>query len=176
VRPRVSLVAAVARNGVIGAGDAMPWRLSTDLKRFKQLTLGKPVIVGRKTFDAIGKPLPGRANIVVTRRPGAAQAGVIFAADLDAAVAEAARSGANEIMVIGGGRIYADAIGRADRLYITHVEATPEGDTHFPQIDSSVWRVVSSESVAAGEKDSAATTYVIYERIAPLTGAPGVTK
>lgn len=160
----LSLVAAVARNGVIGAKQGMPWRLSTDLQRFKRLTMGKPVIMGRKTFDAIGKPLAGRTNIVVSRR-GRDVAGVTFAPSLEAAIGAASSSSeAQEIMVIGGGELYAAAVGRADRLYITHVEATPEGDTYFPAIDPALWREVSSEHVTAGEKDSAETRFVVYER------------
>jgi dihydrofolate reductase len=168
---RLSLIAAVAENGVIGAGDAMPWRLSSDLKRFKSITLGKPVIMGRKTFQTIGKPLPGRSNIVVSRQSGFAPEGVLVAPTLDAAlVAAEEKSGAAdepEIMVIGGGQIYREAIDRADRLYITHVEAAPKGDTYFPAIDPAVWRATTAERMPAGSKDSAATVFVVYERIAP---------
>jgi dihydrofolate reductase len=162
---RLSLVAAVARNGVIGANQAMPWRLSTDMLRFKRLTLGKPIIMGRRTFESIGKPLAGRANIVVTRNSRMRHEGVIFASSIDAAIAAAAASGAEEAMVIGGGMVYAESIGRADRLYITHVEASPAGDTRFPPIEPTVWRNISSENVAASDKDSVATRFVIYDRI-----------
>jgi len=166
---RIALIAAVARNGVIGDGLALPWRLSTDMRRFKRLTLGKPVIMGRKTFETIGKPLAGRLNIVVTRQRDMQIAGVSVAPSLDAALAiaaeEAAKAGAGETMVIGGGEIYAAAIGRADRLYITHVEASPQGDAHFPPIDPATWKSVESERVPAGEKDSVATTFAVYERI-----------
>lgn len=166
-RVRLSLIAAVARNGVIGDGQRLPWRLSTDMRRFKRLTMGKPVIMGRKTFESIGKPLSGRVNIVVTQRTTRPE-GVLVVTDLDAAIAvaeeEAARSGADEAMVIGGGEIYAAAIGRADRLYITHVEASPAGDVHFPPIDPTIWKGAASERLAPGEKDSEATTFVIYER------------
>jgi dihydrofolate reductase len=168
---RLSLIAAVAENGVIGAGDAMPWRLSSDLKRFKSITLGKPVIMGRKTFQTIGKPLPGRTNIVVSRQSGFAPEGVLVAPTLDAAlVAAEEKAGAAaepEIMVIGGGQIYREAIDRADRLYITHVEAAPKGDVYFPPIDPAVWRATTAERMPAGPKDSAATVFVVYERIAP---------
>jgi len=168
-RVRLSLVAAVAQNGVIGAEQAMPWRLSTDMQRFKRLTMGKPVIMGRKTFQSIGKPLAGRVNIVVTRKGGVPPPGVFFAPSLEAAIAiaetHAATSGANEAMILGGGEVYAAAIDRADRLYITHVEALPKGDTYFPRIDPAVWKGVPSERLDAGEKDSAATTFTIYERI-----------
>lgn len=164
----VALIAAVARNGVIGIGGGMPWRLSTDLQRFKRITMGKPVVMGRKTFQVIGKPLMGRANIVVTRDPGFAAEGVTVASDLATAIRtaedEARRSGVDEVFVIGGGQIYAAAIGEADKLYITHVEASPAGDAHFPPIDPAVWREVSAEPVAAGPRDSEATTFAIYER------------
>ena len=163
---RLSLVAAVARNGVIGVKQALPWRLSTDLQRFKRLTLGKPVVMGRKTFESIGKPLPGRANIVVTKSSGMRHEGVTFASSLEAAIAIAeAVAGADEAMVIGGGMVYAETITMADRLYITHVEASPPGDTHFPPIDPGTWKSISSERIEAGDKDSVATRFVIYERV-----------
>ena len=162
----VALISAVARNGVIGADNAMPWRLRTDLQRFKQLTFGKPVVMGRRTFESLGKPLAGRLNIVVTRQSGYAPEGVTVAPGLEAALAIAAAEAgpSGEVMVIGGGQLYAEAIGRADRLYITHVDAAPEGDTHFPTIDPAVWSAVSRQAVPAGEKDSAATEFVVYER------------
>lgn len=166
----IAIIAAVAANGVIGAGGGMPWRLRTDMQRFKRLTMGKPVVMGRKTFDGIGMPLAGRVNIVVSRRAGFAPDGVTVAPSLEAALI-AAEEGARasrdeEIMVIGGGAIYAAAMPLADRLYITHVESAPEGDTRFPAIDPAVWRSTSAERVPAGERDSAATTFVVYERAA----------
>jgi len=171
---RLSLIAAVAENGVIGAGDRMPWRLSSDLKRFKSITTGKPVVMGRRTFETIGKPLAGRLNIVVSRKTDFAPDGVVLAPSLEAALIKAgekARASADkEIMVIGGGEIYREAIDLADRLYITHVEAAPEGDTQFPPIDPGFWRATVSEHTPAGPKDSAATTFVIYERVANASG------
>lgn len=168
-RQRLWLVAAVARNGVIGAAGKMPWRLSTDLKRFKELTIGHSVLMGRKTFESIGKPLSGRQNIVVTRQADKLKdmAGLTFVRDVDMAIDLARYSGAEDLMVIGGGEIYAATIGRAFRLCITHVEATPEGDTYFPDIDPKIWKSVWSEKVPLGEKDTAATTYVVYDRVAP---------
>jgi dihydrofolate reductase len=167
-RVRIALIAAVADNGVIGAGGAMPWRLATDMKRFRALTMGKPVIMGRKTFASIGKPLAGRTNIVVTRQPGFAVEGVTAAASLEAALAEGVRTaektGAGEALVIGGGEIYALALPHADRLYVTHVHVRPAGDTRFPAIEPALWRAVAREDVPAGEKDSASTTFVTYER------------
>ena len=168
---RLSLIAAVAENGVIGVGDRIPWRLSSDLKRFRSITMGKPVIMGRKTFESIGKPLAGRPNIVISRKSDFAHEGILVAQSFEAALSKAtekARASAEqEIMVIGGSEIYRAAIDLADRLYITHVEAAPEGDTHFPPIDPGCWRAVSSEHAPKGPKDSAATTFVIYERVTP---------
>ena len=168
--PVVAIVAAVAENGIIGVRQAMPWRLSSDMQRFKRLTMGKPVIMGRKTYDSIGRPLAGRLNIVVTRQSLAGE-GVVIAPSLEAAlvIAEERGGGADEVMVIGGGQLYAAAIDLVDRLYVTHVEATPEGDTRFPIIDPAVWKAVSAERLPASEKDSAATTFVVYERIARPT-------
>ena len=127
--PVVALIAAVARNGVIGAGDALPWRLSSDLKHFKALTMGKPLVMGRKTFQSIGRPLPGRAIIVVTRDEGFAADGVEIARDIEAALrlaeAKACAAGADEIIVAGGGEIYAQTIARAGRLYVTEVDSRP---------------------------------------------------
>ena len=165
-RPRISLVAAVAANGVIGDGRKMPWRLSSDMHRFKTLTMGKPVVMGRKTFETIGKPLTGRRNIVLSRRGDLAPDGVVVVHSLDAALARAAETGAAEVMVIGGGEVYAEMIGEADRLYITHVEATPTGRTRFPPIDPVVWRAGPEERLPAGEKDTAATRFVVYDRAA----------
>jgi dihydrofolate reductase len=170
-KTRLSLIAAVAQNGVIGVDDRMPWRLSSDLKRFKSITMGKPVIMGRKTFETIGKPLAGRANIVVSRNTQFIHEGVIVTPSFEAALIKAKEkaqaSVEEEIMVIGGGEIYRAAIDIADRLYITHVDAAPEGDTYFPRIDPATWRAVRTERTGEGPKDSAATTFVIYERIAP---------
>lgn len=147
----------------------MPWRLSSDMKRFKALTIGKPVIMGRKTFESIGRPLDGRVNIVITRNRGFRAEGVTvtptFELALVAAEETARAAGDDEIMVIGGGETYAAAIDLADRLYITHVEERPEGDAVFPAIDPGIWRAASADRVPAGPKDSAATTFVVYERI-----------
>jgi dihydrofolate reductase len=168
VAARIALIAAVASNGVIGAGGGMPWRLSTDMQRFKRLTMNKPVLMGRKTFASIGKALPGRANIVISRH-GLGPLKDVFVQPnleraLEVAAMHAARLGATEIMVIGGGELYAEAIGKADRLYITHVDAHPTGDTFFPPIDPLIWRPASSERIAAGPADTAATTFTVYER------------
>ena len=163
----IALVVAVAANGVIGRDGAMPWRLSTDLKRFKALTLGKPVIMGRKTYSAIGKALPQRTNIVVTRDPAFRPSDALVAGSVEEAIAigrwEAAVNG-GEICVIGGGQIYAQALPLADRVHLTYVDSRPDGDTRFPDIDAADWRIEHEETVPAGEKDSAATRYVVYRR------------
>jgi dihydrofolate reductase len=165
---KVSLVVAVARNGVIGREGGLPWRLSSDLKRFKANTIGRPVIMGRKTFQSIGKPLPDRHNIVVTRDPQFQSDGITVAPDVTKALtiakAKAASDGAEEVCVIGGGEIYRQTLAAADRLIVTYVEAEVEGDTRFPQIDKKIWREVSSENHPAGEKDTHATRHVVYER------------
>jgi dihydrofolate reductase len=167
--PVVALVAAVARNGVIGAGDALPWRLSSDLKRFKALTMGKPLIMGRKTFQTIGRPLPGRATIVVTRDAGFAAEGVEVAHDIEAALrlaeARALDAAVDEIAVAGGGEIYAQTIGRAARLYITEVDLAPEGDARFPAIDPALWREVGREAGQRGPRDEADFVFVEYRRV-----------
>ena len=162
------LVAAVADNGVIGRDNALPFRQGSDLKRFKALTMGKPVLMGRKTFLSIGKPLPGRTNIVVSRDPGFAAAGVVVSSDLDfalsAARGDALRRGADEIVVIGGADIFSLLMPLAGRLEITHVHASPDGDTHFPPIDASQWRAVAKSELPAGPRDEAPVSYVTYAR------------
>ncbi len=167
---RVSIIAAVAENGVIGRDNGLPWRLSSDLKRFKRITMSKPLVVGRKTFASIGKPLAGRTNIVVSRAAGTVIEGTTVSPSLEAALAlareQAVRDGVDEVIVGGGEEVYRAALPLADRLYITHVAATPEGDAYFPPIDPTVWRAVSREAVPAGEKDSAPTIFVVYERTA----------
>jgi dihydrofolate reductase len=167
--PRLALIAAVARNGVIGAGDALPWRLSSDLKRFKALTMGKPLIVGRKTFQAIGRTLPGRDIVVVTRDGAYAPEGVEIARDIDAALrvaeAKAAAAGVDEIFVGGGGEIYAQTIARAGWLYITEVDLAPAGDARFPHIDPALWREVRREPGARGPRDEADFAFVEYRRV-----------
>ncbi len=164
----VALVVAVAQNGVIGMEGGMPWKLSTDLKRFKRDTMGKPVIMGRKTFESIGKALPGRLNIVVSRSDFVAD-DVVHAQSVDAALflaqGWAIENSADEICVIGGGQIYKETLGSASKLYVTHVLAEPEGDTRFPEISDAHWRPVEREEVPKGEKDTAETLYVVYERI-----------
>ena len=161
--PKVSLIAAVARNGIIGAGNKMLWRVSTDLKRLRALTMGKPLVMGRKTFESIGKPLPGRRSIVVTRDLNWSHPGVEVVHDIGAALALAHDS--EEIMIGGGGEIYARTIADADRLYITEVDLEPEGDARFPTIDPALWREVTREEGVRGPNDEAGFVFVDYVRV-----------
>ena len=162
--PVVSLLAAVARNGVIGAGRSLPWRISSDLKHFKALSLGKPLIMGRKTFESIGEPLPGRETIVVTRDRAWSHEGVAIAHSAEEALEIARKTGATEIIVAGGGEIFAATIGIADLLHITEVDLAPEGDARFPAIDKARWREVSRQPGLRGPRDEAQFTFVEYER------------
>jgi dihydrofolate reductase len=162
------LVAAVADNGVIGRDGGMPWRLRTDLRRFRALTSGHPVVMGRRTFLSFGKPLKDRTNIVVTRDPDFAAAGIVvapsLAAALEVAEGDALRRGAAAIVVGGGAGIYSDAIGMAARLEITRVHLRPQGDTVFPEIDPAQWREAARRDFAAGPDDDAPFTTLTYER------------
>jgi dihydrofolate reductase len=161
------LVAAVAENGVIGRDGGLPWRLPSDLRRFRAITLGHPVVMGRKTYDAIGKPLPGRTNIVVTRDTAFAARGVISAPSLEAALTvargDAYRRGVCRIMIIGGADLYSQTIGHARRLEITRVHARPAGDSTFPAIDPAQWRETERCEYPAGPDDDAAFTTLSYE-------------
>jgi dihydrofolate reductase len=153
---------------VIGAAGSMPWRLATDLRRFRALTLGKPVVMGRRTFESIGKALGDRSNIVITRRQGWAAEGIITSRSpqeaLELAAREAERLGADEIMVIGGAEIFVAMAELADRLYITHVHKAPSGDAFFPAIDGGSWEVCWREDVPAGPTDDAPSSFVVYQR------------
>jgi dihydrofolate reductase len=166
VRQEIALIAAVARNGVIGNDGGLPWRLPSDLKRFKQVTMGRPVIMGRKTWESIGRPLPGRLNIVVSRLPGFVAEGATTVRSLAEALEKAvlAQPGPGEVFVIGGGELYAQAMPAAARLYITHVIADPAGDTLFPEISPDQWHLISSEAIERGPSDSADMRFAIYER------------
>jgi dihydrofolate reductase len=158
----VSIVVAIAENGVIGSKNGLPWRLSTDMKRFKALTMGKPIIMGRKTWESMPKhPLPGRRNMIVTRDRTYVAEGAETFGSLEEALAAA---GGDEICIIGGGQIYAQGLEHADTLHVTHVETVADGDTVFPNIDPEIWRVAHEERVPAGEKDDHATRYAVYER------------
>ena len=165
---KIAMIAAVARNGVIGSAQSIPWRIPSDFAFFKRMTMGKPMIMGRKQYETVGRPLPGRTNIVVTRQAGFAPDGVEVVACLDAALARAeeiaAADGAPEIMVIGGGEIYRQLLPRADRLYLTHVELAPEGDVLFPPIDPQIWQVVDEPTIEPSPKDEAVYRVKVYER------------
>ena len=164
----VFIIAAVAENGVIGAGDGLPWRLASDLRRFKALTLGKPVIMGRRTFRSLGRPLAGRTNIVVSRSGEVAAApGLIVVGSLEEALAEARRAAlpaGGEIAVIGGAELYRAALPIADRLEITTVHAAPPGDVLFPPVDWSRWAPVAATRHPAGERDEHPFTFTTYRR------------
>ena len=164
----ISLVVAAAENNVIGRDGDMPWRLSTDLKRFKALTLGKPMIMGRKTFDSIGKTLPGRTTIVVTRDKEWQAEGVVPVSSLPLALELAQQiadsSGVDEVCIVGGGEIYKQALADATVVHLTRVHAQPDGDTVFPDLSTEDWQETHREVIPAGEKDSAETTYLVYRR------------
>jgi dihydrofolate reductase len=168
---QIVLFVAVADNGVIGADGAIPWRLKTDLQRLKALTLGKPVVMGRKTFLSLRRPLPGRTNIVMTRDKDFRSPGAVVTTSLEQALAvatgDALRRFVTEIAVIGGAEIYAQWIDRAERLEITEVHATPAGDTRFGPIDKATWEEVARAENPAGPDDSVAFSYVTYIRRKP---------
>jgi dihydrofolate reductase len=158
----LSLIVAVAENGVIGNRGELPWRLSADLRRFRELTMGHHVIMGRKTYESLGRPLPGRTLIVITRQGDYDARGALVAASLDEALRLA--SGDPEPFVIGGAEIFREAFSRADRIYQTIVHARPEGDVFFPPWDESQWRIISEESRAADDKNQFYCTFRVLER------------
>jgi dihydrofolate reductase len=164
---KIVLVAAIGENNVIGRDGGLPWRLKSDLAHFRKVTINKPVVMGRKTYESIGKPLKGRTNIVLTRDLGLLVPGGVLATSLDAALDYARKDAAarrvDEIMVIGGSDIFAAFMPMADRLEITHVHASPKGDVRFPPIDPAIWREVSRTEYPAGPNDDAgfaAATYI----------------
>jgi len=165
---KIVLVAAIGENNVIGRDGQLPWRVKSDLKHFRELTIGKPVVMGRKTFESIGKPLAGRTNIVLTRDLSVKVPGGALATSLDAALGyardDARKRGVDEIMVIGGSDVFADTLPLAHRLEITHVHAAPEGDAYFPPIDPAVWREVVRREYPAGPGDSASFAVAVYLR------------
>ncbi|MGD0023995.1 MAG: dihydrofolate reductase [Xanthobacteraceae bacterium] len=170
----IVLVAAVAENGVIGRGNALPWRLKSDLLHFRALTMGKPVVMGRKTYLSIGKPLPGRTTIVVSRDRGFAAPGILVAPSLAAALAaargDALRRAADAIAVAGGADIYAQAMPQATRLAITHVRMRVDGDARFPAIDPKLWREIARSEHEPSADDAAAFAFVTYQRVS--SGSP----
>ena len=164
----ISLVVAVADNGVIGRGGTLPWRILSDLKRFRRLTMGKPMIMGRLTFQSLGKPLDGRDNIIVTRNTDFRPEGTIVARDFDAALAVAHKCaharGADEIAVIGGTTVFEAALPVATRIYKTEVHGNPPGDAYFPPVDWSEWIEASREPLARGPNDDFTATLVVLDR------------
>jgi dihydrofolate reductase len=166
---KIALVVARGANGVIGTDGDLPWKLSSDLKRFKEITLGKPVIMGRKTWASIGRPLPGRPNLIVSRDPNFKAQGASVWSNLDVAIASgqamAEASAASEVCIIGGGELYAQTLDRADRLYITEVDASPAGDARFPVFDPANWQTLSREDFPPGPKDDHAFAITVLERV-----------
>ena len=164
---KIAMIVGVAENGVIGNDQTIPWRIPSDMQFFKRTTMGKPIIMGRKQFETVGRPLPGRSNIVVTRQQGYQPDGVLVVSNLEAALAEAcqiaARDGVDEVMIIGGGEIYAQMLDRADRLYISHIALHPPGDVRFPSIDPAVWTVVAEPEVTPDPRDEAPYRVNVYE-------------
>jgi dihydrofolate reductase len=168
VRMNILLVAAIAQNGVIGRGNALPWRLKSDMQHFRALTMGKPVVMGRKTYLSIGKPLKGRTAIVVSRDRDFTAPGIVAAPSLDAALTvargDALRRNADTIVVAGGADIYAQAMPLATQLAITHVHKQINGDAHFPAIDPNEWHESARSEQEAAAEDEAAFAFVTYER------------
>jgi dihydrofolate reductase len=160
----ISIIVAVAQNGVIGVDNRLPWHLPDDLKRFKALSMGKPIVMGRRTFESIGKPLPGRTNIVVSRQPELVIAGAIVTPSLDAALAAA--GAVPEVVVIGGAELFRQVLPRTDVVHLTRVHAHVAGDVVFPELDPGEWRETAVEHHAADERHQYAFTFVTLERFA----------
>jgi dihydrofolate reductase len=165
-KPCIAFVAAISRNGVIGRDGGLPWRLPSDLKHFKALTMGKPVIMGRKTWESLPrKPLPGRENVVITRQSDYRAEGAHVVKTIDDALQLAESFRPEEIAIIGGGEIYRSLFDRAGRLYLTEVDLDTEGDTYFPPINSRDWREIACERHEKGPHDSAGFTVRVFDRI-----------
>jgi dihydrofolate reductase len=162
---RVSILVAVAENGVIGRDGKLPWHLADDLRRFKQLTLGHAIVMGRKTWESIGRPLPGRRSIVISRQPGYHAEGADVVASLEAALKVAESTGNEEAFVIGGAEIYRLAIPLADRLYLTRVHAEVAGDVSLPDFADSNWQLVESHPHGADAKNDFPFSFEIYQRV-----------
>ncbi|QIB49772.1 dihydrofolate reductase [Pseudomonas sp. OIL-1] len=165
---RVAMIAAMGLNRVIGRDNQLPWHLPEDLKYFRSMTWGKPIVMGRKTFDSLGRPLPGRTNIVVSGQPNLELPGAKVAGSLEEALS-AARNQAeldsvDEIMIIGGANLYEQMLGQTDRIYLTLVEAEPDGDAWFPELPDEQWKLVEERAVAAGE-DYPAHRYQVLDRV-----------
>lgn len=159
---RLSAIVAMASNRVIGVNNQLPWHLPADLKRFKQLTMGHTIVMGRKTYESIGRPLPGRTMIVVTRQRGYAPEGVKVTHSVDEALALA--RGDDEVFIIGGAELFVQTLERLDRLYLTRIERDVTGDTHFPEVDLSMWKLIEEEHHPAGPPDALPYAFLTYER------------
>lgn len=164
----MSMIVAAARNGVIGRDNALPWRLPDDLRYFRRVTMGKPVIMGRRTFESIGRPLPGRDNIVVSRNPQFRAAGTHVVHDLDQAYAlardAAYASGAEEVMLLGGAQLYAAALPQIQRIYLTQVHADISGDAFLPALNGDIWHEMSRQDHAAGNRNEFPFSFIVLER------------
>jgi dihydrofolate reductase len=160
----ISLVVAAATNNAIGKDGKMPWHLPNDMKHFKNITWGMPVVMGRKTFDSLGKPLAGRKNIVITRQPGWKAEGAVPVKSIEDALFVVNQADANEVMVIGGGEIYKALFDRARRIYLTRVEVEPEADTFFPHILPEQWHLMSQQNHEADEKNAYNYSFQLWER------------
>ncbi len=164
----ISLIVAASQNNVIGRNNQLPWHLPGDLQYFKTMTLGKPVIMGRKTFESIGKPLPGRDNIVISRQTNYAADGIKVVSSLEQAIALGQSinliNGIEEVMVIGGAQIYEKSLDLADRVYLTRVHRKVEGDAYFPALDSQLWHEIAREDIAAKEPNPFDFSYLVLER------------
>lgn len=165
----LSLIVAMSTNRTIGINNSLPWHLPNDLKYFKQATMGKPIVMGRKTFESIGKPLPGRRNIVISRDPSYLAEGVDVVTSLEDAISLGENiclvNGQEEVMVIGGAQIYELALEKADRLYITHVDANVEGDAFFPEVDWPSYSLIGEEAFAAQEPNPYDYRFSVYQRV-----------
>lgn len=161
----ISLVVAAATNNAIGKDGKMPWHLPNDLKHFKNVTWGMPVVMGRKTFESLGKVLPGRKNIVITRQPGWNVAGTVAVQKIDDALFVAKATDAKEVMIIGGGEIYKTLFDKASRIYLTRVEAEPEADTFFPSLNPQEWHLVSQKNYEADEKNAYNYSFQVWEKL-----------
>ncbi|WP_429038953.1 type 3 dihydrofolate reductase [Aeromonas veronii] len=161
---KISMIAAMAHDRVIGKDNQMPWHMPADLAHFKRVTLGKPVLMGRKTFESIGRPLPGRRNLVISRNPDYQAEGVEVIDSVGAALALLAGSDVAELMVIGGGHLYGQLLPRADRLYLTRIDLAVEGDTRFPAFDDGQWQRIECESHPADEKNPHPYSFETWQR------------
>ncbi|WP_429109391.1 type 3 dihydrofolate reductase [Aeromonas veronii] len=161
---KISMIAAMAHDRVIGKDNQMPWHLPADLAHFKRVTLGKPVLMGRKTFESIGRPLPGRRNLVISRNPDYQAEGIEVVGSVEAALALLAGSSVEVLMVIGGGHLYAEMLPSADCLYLTRIDLAVEGDTRFPAFDDGQWQRVDCESHPADEKNPHPYSFETWQR------------